>query len=128
MVSAVYVRQGGGVGEHPLRAERAVVRARTPRVRALGPTELAVEGPAAAARLPLPSVSLSSYPGSRRWQWRSTNPGETTNPETSMTVGSVPLARSASVVPSMNRSPASSRPEDGSMMRPPTRRITRRAR
>lgn len=38
-------------------ADRAVVRARTPRVRALTTTELAKEGPAAAARLPGPMLA-----------------------------------------------------------------------
>lgn len=37
---------------HPVQADRPTVRARTPRVRALTSTELASEGPAAAARLP----------------------------------------------------------------------------
>lgn len=38
-----------------IQAPRDVVRRRTPRVRALGPVDLAAEGPAAAARLPSPA-------------------------------------------------------------------------
>ena len=45
-----------------------------------------VKPPAAAARVPLAMVSVSSKPGSRRWQCRSTKPGATTKPETSITV------------------------------------------
>jgi primosomal protein N' (replication factor Y) len=40
---------------HPVAAERATVRARAPRVRALDSVELAREGPAAAARIPAPA-------------------------------------------------------------------------
>ena len=40
----------------------------------------AVKPPSAAARLPVSIVSASSLPGSRRWAWRSTNPGATTQP------------------------------------------------
>ena len=36
--------------------------------------------PSAAARLAVSIVSASSRPGSRRWAWRSTNPGATTQP------------------------------------------------
>ncbi len=39
--------------------------------------------PIAAAFVPVAIVSLSSKPGSLRWQWRSINPGQTISPEAS---------------------------------------------
>ena len=84
-----------------------------------------VKPPAAAARVPVAIVSASSKPGSRRWQCRSTKPGATTKPDTSMTVS--PFGVGALDEPIVRRSadrPTSSRPDAGSRMRPPTRRIT----
>ena len=50
-----------------------------------GIAQTAVNPPAAAARAPVAMVSTSSRPGSRRWQWTSMNPGETTSPVQSTT-------------------------------------------
>ncbi|SIN58563.1 Uncharacterised protein [Mycobacteroides abscessus subsp. abscessus] len=44
-----------------------------------------VNPPLAAAFVPVSIVSLCSPPGSRKWTWTSTNPGETNCPLTSMT-------------------------------------------
>ena len=41
-----------------------------------GIATIAVNPPSAAARLPVSIVSASSRPGSRRWTWRSTKPGD----------------------------------------------------
>ena len=46
----------------------------------LGMAQTVVKPPCAAALVPVAMVSLYSKPGSRRWQWRSMNPGEITNP------------------------------------------------
>ena len=43
----------------------------------------AVKPPAAAAIVPVRTVSLYSCPGSRRWTWMSISPGATTSPEAS---------------------------------------------
>ena len=51
----------------------------------LGIATTAVNPPSAAARLPVSIVSASSRPGSRRWTWRSTKPGATTQPAASST-------------------------------------------
>ena len=45
----------------------------------------AVNPPAAAARVPVSTVSLCSKPGSRRWVCRSTRPGSAMSPSASMT-------------------------------------------
>ena len=45
-----------------------------------GMAQTAVKPPAAAARVPVAIVSLSSRPGSRRCVWRSMKPGHTTRP------------------------------------------------
>ncbi len=45
-----------------------------------GMQQTAVNPPLAAASVPVAIVSFSSKPGSRRWQCRSMNPGETTMP------------------------------------------------
>ena len=42
-----------------------------------------VKPPRTAARVPVSIVSFSSWPGSRRWTWMSTSPGQTTAPFTS---------------------------------------------
>jgi hypothetical protein len=44
-----------------------------------------VKPPAAAASEPEAIVSFHSNPGSRKWTWRSTNPGATTRPVASTT-------------------------------------------
>ena len=51
----------------------------------LGMAQTAVKPPAAAARVPVAIVSLSSRPGSRRWVWMSMKPGQTTRPFSSRT-------------------------------------------
>ena len=51
----------------------------------LGIATTHVYPPLAAAREPVSIVSASSLPGSRRWVWRSTNPGDTTWPAASIT-------------------------------------------
>jgi hypothetical protein len=43
-----------------------------------------VNPPRAAAAVPVAIVSLAVWPGSRKWTWRSINPGHTTRPATSM--------------------------------------------
>ena len=50
-----------------------------------GIAQTAVKPPAAAARVPVAIVSLSSRPGSRRWVWMSMKPGQTTRPFSSRT-------------------------------------------
>ena len=50
-----------------------------------GIAHTAVKPPAAAARVPVAIVSLSSRPGSRRCAWRSMKPGQTTRPLRSST-------------------------------------------
>src|SRR5207249_3880255 len=64
-----------------------------------------VKPPAAAARVPVATVSLYSWPGSRRWTWRSMKPGQTILPAASSTIapGAVRLGPRRSM-----RSPASS--------------------
>ena len=44
----------------------------------------AVKPPAAAAIVPVRTVSLYSWPGSRRWTWMSMSPGVTTSPAASI--------------------------------------------
>src|SRR5579862_600115 len=46
----------------------------------LGMQQTAVNPPRAAASVPVSIVSESSWPGSRRWQWRSMKPGATIRP------------------------------------------------
>src|SRR5664279_3965583 len=84
-----------------------------------------VKPPAAAARVPVSTVSLCSNPGSRRCVWRSTKPGATTRPAASTT--SAPFAAIFSstfaTTPSQRRtSSVWSRLRDGSTTRPPFRR------
>ena len=55
----------------------------------LGIATTAVKPPSAAARAPVSTVSASSRPGWRRWVWRSTRPGATTQPPASSTVAAV---------------------------------------
>ena len=52
-----------------------------------GIAQTVVKPPWAAAARPVATVSASSLPGSRRWAWRSMNPGATTTPSAPMPVG-----------------------------------------
>src|SRR6266850_6055272 len=89
----------------------------------------AVNPPRTAARVPVSMVSFSSWPGSRRWTWMSTNPGQTTAPPTSTisTSGRERRAAGASsphpaIRPwSIQRSCDWSIPRDGSRTLPPRR-------
>src|SRR5471032_2102645 len=85
-----------------------------------------VKPPAAAARVPVSTVSLCSNPGSRRCVWRSTKPGATTRPAASTTTAPLAAIFSSTfaTTPSF-RSTSSvwSRLRDGSTTRPPFRRI-----
>src|SRR5882672_4206844 len=89
----------------------------------------AVNPPRAAARVPVSIVSFSSWPGSRRWTWMSTKPGQTTAPRTSTisTSGRERRAAGASsphpaIRPwSIQRSCDRSIPREGSRTLPPRR-------
>ena len=61
----------------------------------LGIAHTAVKPPAAAARVPVAIVSLSSRPGSRRCVCRSMKPGHTTRPLASTTLGAARLQPAA---------------------------------
>src|ERR1700676_522251 len=91
----------------------------------------AVKPPAAAAMVPVATVSLYSWPGSRRWTCMSISPGATTSPEASRTVRSrrspcsprspCPPSRSSTAATkpsSISRSWAPSRPWLGSISLP----------
>src|SRR5215475_13357606 len=88
----------------------------------LGMQATAVKPPAAAAFVPDSMVSFHSWPGSRRWQCMSTNPGATTSPFIARTFAS-PGAMSwatLEITPSSQRT--SSTPSvfvAGSTTRPP---------
>ena len=93
----------------------------------LGMQQTVVKPPATAAAPPVAMVSLCSCPGSRRCTCGSMSPGTTRHPLASMTRAPLgtcsrrPMARTRP--PSMATSAASSRPEAGSITRPP--RMTR---
>src|SRR5512136_1729199 len=94
-----------------------------------GMQAMEVKPPAAAARLPVRTVSLYSNPGSRGWVCMSINPGTTSFPSSSRMVRSdspPALIRSfprlTIVLPSMRRSTWPSSCWDGSMILPPLRR------
>jgi hypothetical protein len=92
----------------------------------LGMQQTVVKPPATAAREPDSIVSLCSPPGSRRWTWGSIRPGTTRRPSASMTCASAgaragPIARTRP--PSRATSAISSRPEAGSITRPPRIRM-----
>jgi len=81
-----------------------------------------VKPPAAAARAPLAIVSFCAPPGSRRCTCISISPGATSSPAASITVPAE--SRGAAVLSEIRpsaicKSPTSSRPDAGSMMRPP---------
>ena len=93
----------------------------------LGMQQTVVKPPFAAANVPVATVSLCSKPGSRRWQWRSMKPGQTTRPAASMT--SAPSGAVSSGAPAWttlpscsSASPTWSSPCDGSSRRPPLMR------
>ena len=98
-----------------------------------GMAQMVVNPPAAAALVPLAIVSLSSKPGSRRWQCRSTKPGAMTIPLTStsrsplatavLRLRSVPLTISRTRPLPTTTSASSSTPCEGSTSRPPMSRI-----
>ena len=67
------------------RTTNATVEASSVTGRVFAIAQTVVKPPAAAARVPEAIVSLYSKPGSRRWAWRSTNPGATTKPAASTT-------------------------------------------
>src|SRR6185436_20179504 len=83
----------------------------------------AVKPPAAAAWVPVRTVSLYSCPGSRRWTWMSIKPGVPTRPAASIV--SAPLgfwilpSIRATAPSSISRSYDPSRPWLGSTIRPP---------
>ena len=89
----------------------------------LGIAHTVVNPPFAAARVPLATVSLYSSPGSRRWQWRSMNPGETTIPAASNTRApffeGIDFSMPATFPSLISRSPTRSTPCDGSTILPP---------
>ena len=90
--------------------------------RVLGIAQMVVKPPRAAARAPDAMVSLCSCPGSRRWTWRSTNPGATTSPVASITsaVGLESAAPTSAMRPSTTRrSRRASVRDAGSIRRPP---------
>ena len=82
-----------------------------------------VKPPAAAARVPVRTVSRAVRPGSPRRQFRSTKPGATTRPLPSSTRAlacSAAVSRSTNTPSRAKRSPlASSRPDAGSSTRAP---------
>src|ERR1039457_1604093 len=81
--------------------------------------QMVVKPPAAAARVPVATVSLYSKPGSRRCVWRSTKPGATTRSAPFAAIFSSTFA----TTPSQRRtSSVWSRLRDGSTTRPPLRR------
>src|SRR5579862_8261700 len=67
----------------------------------------AVKPPAAAAMVPVATVSLYSWPGSRRWTCMSISPGATTSPVASRTAGSPPAPCSPRCSPRSRRAPRS---------------------
>ena len=88
----------------------------------LGITHRVVKPPRAAAKVPVAIVSLCSKPGSLKWQWTSTIPGETIRPFASIVVAppSAPICPTDATTPSLiRRSPTISLPLAGSMIRPP---------
>src|SRR5262249_9656332 len=90
-----------------------------------GMQQTVVKPPAAAARPPDAMSSLYSWPGSRRWTWRSTKPGSRSAPSSSMTrpAPRCPGAMRATLPPSTSTSASTSVPLAGSMSRPPRSRI-----
>src|SRR5262245_36928836 len=85
----------------------------------------AVKPPATAAATPVATVSLCSWPGSRRWTCMSINPGHTTHPDgISTTIAPSTGSPSPTLTirsPSISRSNVPSRPFAGSTTRPPLR-------
>src|SRR5450755_334706 len=84
-----------------------------------------VNPPAAAARVPVSTVSLCSNPGSLRCVWRSTKPGATTRPAASTTSApfAVIFSSTLATTPSLRRTSSIwSRLRDGSTTRPPFKR------
>src|SRR5712692_272675 len=87
-----------------------------------GIAHTAVYPPAAAARDPVSTVSLCSYPGSRRWACRSTRPGAITRPSPSRTSalpGSSPGPTAWTCSSSIRTSVTASCPPAGSTRRTP---------
>ena len=64
----------------------------------LGIAQIVVNPPQAAACEPVPISSLYVCPGSRRWTWRSTNPGITQHPDASI-VTAISVEASSTVPP-----------------------------
>ncbi len=88
----------------------------------LGMQQTVVKPPAAAARAPETMSSLYSWPGSRKWTWRSTKPGVTTRPEQSMTRAPstrAPVSTAVTTPSWINTSVVRSRSLAGSITRPP---------
>src|SRR4051812_20316568 len=80
-----------------------------------------VKPPPAAAIEPGRVVSLCVWPGSRKWTWMSTRPGQTTRPLASMTCADFFCAGESDLtnLPSATKtSPLASRFEAGSITRP----------
>src|SRR6202521_2400933 len=75
----------------------------------------AVKPPAAAAMVPVATVSLYSWPGSRRWTCMSISPGATTSPAASRTVTS---RRSRPSQPARPPPPSRRRPPPSRSLRP----------
>ena len=87
----------------------------------LGMQQTEVKPPAAAARAPVSIVSACSMPGSRKWTWISSKPGETMQSEASRTSASPASMRSPTVAmrpSSINTSRGASVLEAGSTTRP----------
>src|SRR5580658_9418501 len=79
-----------------------------------------VKPPAAAALEPVNIVSLWVWPGSRKWTWMSTRPGDATSPRASIFLALFRLAagrRATNLPSSAKRSPTESRFAAGSMTR-----------
>jgi hypothetical protein len=89
----------------------------------LGIQQIVVKPPFAAALLPVAMVSFSSKPGCLKWQWKSTNPGQTTIPFASSVVQSAGMFLTSGaisfILPSViNKSPVIAKSCAGSKIRP----------
>ena len=122
-------RPSGAPGKGPtsraLRTMSSVTERQSLTGTVLGMQHTVVKPPAAAAREPVSMSSLYSWPGSRKWTWRSMRPGTTTLPATSISRAPAPAASprpTSAIRPSAMRTStaaSSGRSAVGSMTRPP---------
>ena len=137
----IVMQPAGSTSHRPACSPWARTNSTTPRESCggsvFGMATTAVNPPRAAALLPVSIVSASSRPGSRRWTWRSTNPGATTQPPASSTwsaCSSAPTAspiaatRPSSISTSARRSPSRSTTVPPRMSTLPVTPAPRRAR